>query len=253
MRHVEDAAAALVLTSPPYFPPSLEPELRRPFREQGGIGSIEREVTTLAISLQPVFHEIARVLRPDGHLIVQSKDLRYGGFLIGPLDTHRRLAETAGFRMITDIGWQPTHPGLRKDRITRLLWRMGQFVTTETERFLVFTREPLARLPAAEPEAPEDYVEPTWQLPAQGARRTHPYESPVSVLRRLVAVYTQPGDLVVDPFCGHGTSVLVAVEQGRSGVGYDIDVGCVDAAVQRLERETAGHRRHRAPAEESDA
>lgn len=253
MRHVEDSSAALVLTSPPYFPPSLEPELRRPFREQVNIEATERTVTALALSLQPVFHEISRVLRPEGHLIVQSKDLRYGGFLIGPLDTHRRLAELAGFRLLTDIGWQPTQPGLVKERTRQRLWKMGQFVTTETERFLVFTREPLARLSTSEPEIPAGYDDPTWQLPAQGVRRTHPHESPVSVLRRLVAVYTQPGDLVVDPFCGHGTSVLVAIEQGRSGVGYDIDAACVDAATQRLERATGGRKHHRASAERADA
>jgi site-specific DNA-methyltransferase (adenine-specific) len=67
----------------------------------------------------------------------------------------------------------------------------------------------------------------------------------MSVLRRLIAVYTRPGDLVVDPFCGHGTVVLAAVEQGRSGIGYDIDADCVAAAVERLERATRARRGRR--------
>lgn len=234
MWQLEDGAADLVLTGPPYYPDELEPDLRRPLLEQTNVDNVEAAVTSLALSLQPVFHEIARVLKPSGRLVLQTRDLRYGGFLIGPMDVHRRLAESAGFRLVTEIGWEATPSSIPRERTVTAMWRRGQFVTTETERFLVFSRTPLAQLPEREVTIPAEYAEALWKLPAQGRRRTHPHESPTSVLRRLIEVYSEPGELVVDPFCGHGTIVLVALELGRYGVGYDIDAECVVAAEARL-------------------
>ena len=220
----------------------MEQELRRPLLEQTHVDEVELAVTSLALSLQPVFHEIARVLKPNGRLILQTRDLRYGGFLIGPLDTHRRLAETADFRLVTEIGWEATPSSFGRDRTLEAMWRRGQFVTAETERFLVFSRAALSDLHEPAVTIPPEYAEALWRLPAQGARRTHPHESPISVLRRLVEVYSQPGDLVVDPFCGHGTIVLVAVELGRSGVGYDIDPDCIRQAEEKVARAAESRR-----------
>ena len=238
MWHLEDGSVDLVLTSPPYYPDDLEKELRKPLLKQERLDEVEQAVTSLALSLQPVFHEVARVLKPAGRLILQTKDLRYGGYLIGPLDSHRRLAETAGFRLITEVGWEASPSSITRDRTLQLLWRLGHFVTAETERFLVFSRAPLATMDETEVVIPPEYAEALWKLPAQGSRRTHPQESPISVLRRLISVYSQPGDMVVDPFCGHGTVILVANELDRSGVGYDIDAGSVAKANAKLKRAT---------------
>lgn len=234
MWHLEDGMADLVVTSPPYYPDDLEAELRRPILEQTNVDEVESAVTSLALSLQPVFHEIARVLAPDGRLVLQTRDLRYGGFLIGPMDVHRRLAESAGFRLVTEIGWEATPSSIPRDRTVMAMWRRGQFVTTETERFLVFSRTPLAEREERAVTIPTEYAEALWKLPAQGSGRSHPHESPISVLRRLIEVYSEPGELVVDPLCGHGTVVLVAVELGRHGVGYDIDAACIASAESRL-------------------
>ena len=238
MWHLPDGSVDLVLTSPPYYPDDIEHELRRPLAEQTHVDEVEMAVTTLALSLQPVFHEIARVLKPDGPLIIQTKDLRYGGFLIGPLDVHRRLAEAADFRLVADVAWEATPASFGRERTVKALWHQGRFVTAETERFMVFSRTPLASLSQAHIDAPDEYAEPIWKLPAQGRHRTHPQESPKSVLRRLIELHTQPGQLVVDPLCGHGTVVLVALELGRSGVGYDIDEDCVRQARAKLAKST---------------
>ncbi len=238
MWQLEDGAADIVLTGPPYYPDELDAELRQPLDEQTHVDEVELAVTSLALSLQPVFHEIARVLKPTGRLVLQTRDLRYGGYLIGPMDVHRRLAETAEFRLLTEIGWEATPSSFSRERTVEAMWRRGQFVTAETERFLVFSRAPLAGTVEPDVAIPPEYAEALWKLPAQGSRRTHPHESPMSVLRRLIEVYTQPAGLVVDPFCGHGTIVLVAAELERSGVGYDIDSDCIATAVAKLERAT---------------
>ena len=43
------------------------------------------------------------------------------------------------------------------------------------------------------------------------------------VVRRLIELYTQPGDTILDPFCGSGTTLIEALLAGRSGVGTDVD------------------------------
>jgi DNA modification methylase len=56
---------------------------------------------------------------------------------------------------------------------------------------------------------------------------------PVEFARKVIADYTSPGDFVLDPFCGRGTSVFCAGESGRDGLGIEINpVGWLYAFVK---------------------
>lgn len=57
---------------------------------------------------------------------------------------------------------------------------------------------------------------------------------PLLAMRALVRDYTRPGDLVVDPCAGGGTSLLAAVHEGRRAVGSEIDPNTHRAALRRL-------------------
>ncbi len=233
MRHLADASIDLVLTSPPYYPAALETLLRAPLDEQTRVDEVDVGIAELAVSLAPVFAEMARVLKPEGALILQTRDIRYGGFLLGPADAHRRLAEAVGFHLQNEIAWESSPPSGARDRALRAMWRRGIFVTSEVEKLLVFTRSGRPRPGAMPIDVPEGFAEPVWRLPGQGARATHAHESPLSAMRRLVELYTVPGDLVLDPMCGHGTTLVAAMELGRRAVGYDIDPDCVAMAVTK--------------------
>lgn len=50
----------------------------------------------------------------------------------------------------------------------------------------------------------------------------HPAPFPVELPRRLIKLYTQPGDVVLDPFMGAGAVAVAAVETGRRYIGYDV-------------------------------
>jgi DNA modification methylase len=50
----------------------------------------------------------------------------------------------------------------------------------------------------------------------------HPAPFPVELPRRLILLYTRPGDLVLDPFMGAGATAVAAVQTGRHYVGYDV-------------------------------
>ena len=53
--------------------------------------------------------------------------------------------------------------------------------------------------------------------------KIHPAQKPVAVLKRLIEIFTDPGDVVIDPCCGSGTTLRAAYELGRSAYGFEID------------------------------
>lgn len=85
-----------------------------------------------------------------------------------------------------------------------------------------------------------------WDFPTQSygsAKKGDPkYQgvTPAFIIYNMIQRYTEPGDLVLDPMCGSGTTIDVCAEEGREAIGYDItptrpDIGQVDARVLPLE------------------
>ena len=62
----------------------------------------------------------------------------------------------------------------------------------------------------------------------------HPCEKPVAMLRHIVEVSTRAGDLVLDPFCGSGTTGVACAELGRRFIGADSDPHWCDVAGRRI-------------------
>lgn len=65
-------------------------------------------------------------------------------------------------------------------------------------------------------------------------RRTHPTQKPVALMARIIEAYTQPGDLVLDPYAGSGSVLLAAKMLGRRAVGCEIELRYCEVAAQRL-------------------
>lgn len=68
----------------------------------------------------------------------------------------------------------------------------------------------------------------------------HPTPKPVELAEHFILLHTRPGDLVLDPFMGHGWVGQAAVKNGRRFVGIEIDEGFYDAAAGNLERAEFG-------------
>lgn len=62
----------------------------------------------------------------------------------------------------------------------------------------------------------------------------HPTQKPVKLLKYLVATYTNPGDVVLDPYCGSGTTCLAAKELNREWIGIDLSPEYCAIARDRL-------------------
>ncbi len=62
----------------------------------------------------------------------------------------------------------------------------------------------------------------------------HPTTKPVELIARMVANSSRPGEVVYDPFCGSGSTLLAAHQLGRIGYGCEIDPGYVAVALERL-------------------
>jgi DNA modification methylase len=66
----------------------------------------------------------------------------------------------------------------------------------------------------------------------------HPTVKPITMVSDAILDVTQRGDIVLDPFCGSGTTILAAERTGRRGYAIELDPGHVDTAVGRWERMT---------------
>jgi len=69
---------------------------------------------------------------------------------------------------------------------------------------------------------------------ARGEGGLHVAQKPVKLLRALIELTTQPGQLVLDPFCGSGSTLLAAKMAARQYLGFEIDPDAVRIAVERL-------------------
>lgn len=81
---------------------------------------------------------------------------------------------------------------------------------------------------------PEDWWELQPIMPSAKERLGYPTQKPERLLERIVLASSSPGDLVLDPFCGCGTTVAVANRLQRRWVGIDITYLAVDLIDKRL-------------------
>lgn len=64
--------------------------------------------------------------------------------------------------------------------------------------------------------------------------KIHPTQKPVNVLKRLIEIFTDEGDVVIDPCAGSGSTLRAALELGRSSYGFEIDRKFYDEAKEKM-------------------
>lgn len=93
-----------------------------------------------------------------------------------------------------------------------------------------------------------------WSITAPGKSEKsfgrHPTQKPVALIDRILRASSNPGDLVLDPFCGSGTTGVVAIKLGRRFAGIDQDEGYLSIAQKRVKqviKNLQGHLFHSEP------
>jgi site-specific DNA-methyltransferase (adenine-specific) len=185
--------------------------------------------------------EIRRVLAPDGSLYLHC-DWRTAH--------HVRLLLDEVFgpeRFLNEIVWAYDYGGRSRDRWPRkhdtILWY------ARGERW-VFEREAIDRIPylapglvgpekAARGKVPTDVWWMTIVPPGSKERTGYPTQKPVRLLERIVAASSRPGDLVLDPYAGSGTTGVAAARLGRRWVLADRNPAAVEIARRRLAEEAS--------------
>jgi DNA modification methylase len=86
-------------------------------------------------------------------------------------------------------------------------------------------------------ESGRDY----WRIPVENGflntdNLTHPARKPIALMRRIVQASTMPGDVVLDPFMGSGTTGVAAVHDGRNFIGIEKDIHHFATAKKRIDR-----------------
>lgn len=64
--------------------------------------------------------------------------------------------------------------------------------------------------------------------------KIHPTQKPVAVLKKLIEIFTDEGDVVIDPCAGSGTTLRAAYELGRSSYGFEVDKNFYKSATEQM-------------------
>ena len=73
-----------------------------------------------------------------------------------------------------------------------------------------------------------------------GAAGSHPAVFPVALVEAVLTAFSDPGDLIFEPFCGSGTQIVAAERAGRRCFAMELDPVYCDVAVRRWEMATGG-------------
>jgi len=63
----------------------------------------------------------------------------------------------------------------------------------------------------------------SWERDGKEIPKIHPAQKPIMVLKKLIEIFTDEGDVVIDPCAGSGATLRAAFELGRSAYGFEID------------------------------
>lgn len=231
MAEIADASVDLAVTSPPYWQ----------IKDYGAPGQLGfgQSLHEYLFDLSRVWRECARALRPGRRLCVNVGDqfaraLVYGRYQIIPLHAEVIAACAAvGLDYLGAIIWQKK----TTMKPTGGAVVMGSFphppngiVELDYEYILLFKKPgPSPKIPPERKAASRLSTEEWKQFFSGhwtfgGARQTdHQAMFPDELPRRLIRMFSFTGETVLDPFLGSGTTAKVALELGRSAVGYEIN------------------------------
>lgn len=251
---IDPGSIHLAITSPPY---NIGKEYERDERK-----SLDEYFEWI----DPIIEKMCSKIDDKGHICWQTGNFVQGGEVF-PLDLHYyEVFRSKGFKLRNRIIWHFNF-GLNANtrfsgRYETLLWfTKGDDYTFNLDPVRVRQLYPGKRhssdkgaragKPSGNPKGknPSDVWvfdpevafrhAPIWDMPNVKANHPekvgHPCQFPSELVERCVLALTNPGDTILDPFIGSGTTAIAALLHGRSCKGIDRDARYVELAKQRIE------------------
>jgi len=174
--------------------------------------------------------ECRRVLKHDGAMWVIGS--YHNIFRLG------YLMQELGFWILNDIIWVKTNPmpNFRGTRFTNAHETLIWATPAKTGKY-TFNYETMKKLNGGK------QMRSNWamniclgeeRVKDANGKSLHTTQKPLDMLRRVILASTKPGDIILDPFMGSGTTAAAAVELGRNFIGFDSDASYVAAATARI-------------------
>jgi modification methylase len=233
MRSLPEASVDMVFADPPYNL-QLEGELHRPnnSRVDGVEEAWDRfeDFASYDRFSEAWLAAARRLLKPEGTLWVIGS--YHNIFRVGA-----RLQDL-GYWILNDVVWRKTNPmpNFRGRRFTNAHETMIWCARDRAARYR-FNYEAMKSL-NDDLQMRSDWLLPICnggeRLKDKEGKKAHPTQKPEALLHRVILASTQPGDLVLDPFFGTGTSGVVAKRLGRNYIGIERDRGYIAVAEKRL-------------------
>lgn len=219
LKSLRGQSVDLVVTDPPYglAAPGRSTKLRGkvvPTMKAWGAWDHRSQFSQDLLILQTL-DEAWRVLKPGGALYMFSSTQNAGYFV--------RKAEQRGFQFRSQIALVKKNP---LPSWSKRSWRSGHEVC-----FYVTKGRPKTFNFLSQRELVNVYSH--W---SRQKETRHPTEKPLELIERLVRVSSNPGELVVDPFLGSGTTAVAARKLDRRFVGFDLSEEYLEMARDRLAR-----------------
>src|SRR5450755_4627256 len=149
------------------------------------------------------------------------------------------ILQDLGFWILNDVIWRKSNPmpNFRGRRFTNAHETMIWATRGADAKSYTFNYE------AIKAGNEDVQMRSDWTLPLctgeerlknPDGKKLHPTQKPEPLLARVILSSSRPDDLVLDPFCGTGTTGAVSKRLGRRFVGFERDVGYAAAARQRI-------------------
>ena len=225
MEELPDHSVHLMITSPPY-------NVQKEYDE-------DLDLAEYRALLKRVFAETYQKLVTGGRACVNVANLGRKPYI--PLHSYIiEEMQAIGFLMRGEIIWNKAAGAGTSTAWGSWLSATNPVLRDVHEYILVFSKGSFSRKRGAKKNSitKEDFLEWTksvWHFPTVSAKKVgHPAPFPEELPHRLIQLYSFEGDVVLDPFCGSGTTCLAAKQSGRHYVGYDLNPEYVELAQQRL-------------------
>ncbi|TPE52055.1 site-specific DNA-methyltransferase [Amaricoccus solimangrovi] len=235
MNALPEASVDLIFADPPYNL-QLRGDLHRP--DNSKVDAVDDEWDRFASFAS--YDEFSRawlaaarrLLKPDGAI-----------WVIGSYHNIYRVGanlQDAGFWILNDVVWRKSNPmpNFRGKRLTNAHETMIWAAKSDQSKY-TFNYEAMKALNDGV-QMRSDWVIPLCtggeRLRTADGEKAHPTQKPEALLHRVLVASTNPGDIVLDPFFGTGTTGAVAKRLGRHYVGIERDPAYRAAAQARIAR-----------------